>query len=225
MQNSHLVGVTEGCDPTLNLKWIDWVRSGKPAIIITKMPRLLLPMLQNDNIIVHCTITGLGGSKIEPNIDLPEVSLKYYHQICDLLSPDRVVLRIDPIVYWRGYKPILKSLVKEAEGRVRISFIDVYPHVSQRFTAKNIPLSYNSFHMPLEIRKEIWEELGKPELCCEPDMPSVPCVSKLDCKILGVEPSKERKGQRVSCVCLANKRELLLQPPKCTYGCLYCYWK
>ncbi|MFA5299875.1 MAG: hypothetical protein WC389_16950 [Lutibacter sp.] len=36
MRQNNAIGITEGCDPTINLKWIDWVRSGKPAILITK---------------------------------------------------------------------------------------------------------------------------------------------------------------------------------------------
>lgn len=177
------------------------------------------------NIIVHCTITSLGGSPVEPNIDPPERSLKHYHKFCKLLGPERVVLRIDPILSWNYSDEALLDLIDEAEGRVRISFMDLYPHVAQRFARHSVPLDQSSFHHPLEARLRVWETLGQPEVCAEPGLPNTPCVGKADCEILGVEPSPYLKGQRRLCGCLANKVELCTWPPKCTYGCLYCYWK
>jgi hypothetical protein len=59
--NKNLIGITERADPTVNFKWKPWVTAGRPAILITKMPRLLIPHLTGkENIIIHCTITGLG---------------------------------------------------------------------------------------------------------------------------------------------------------------------
>lgn len=221
------IGITERVDPTINLKWVSWVQAEKPAILITKMPRLLLPLLNGEeNIIVHCTITGLGGGLVEPKIDPWTISLEYYHYLCNLLGPERVVLRIDPIVYRDYWKEdVLKLLVKGAEGRVRISFLDLYHHVEERFKDANLSLPQEHFHKPLNERLDIWNKLGQPEICGEPGMPNTPCVSLLDCEILGVKPSSTLKGQRRDCGCLANKTELCPWPPKCTYECLYCYWK
>jgi hypothetical protein len=226
MSSYSLIGVTEGADPTINLKWTDWVASGKPAILITKMPGLLYPLLKaDDNIIVHCTITGMGGSAIEPGIGGLDGSLKAYHRLCGLLGPDRVVLRIDPII--PGLAPIvgLQELAQEAEGRVRISFMDLYPHVKQRFAQAGIRLEWDSFHAPLAIRKSIWEALGKPEVCAEPGLPFTSCIGVRDCLVLDVEPAEGAKGQRALCSCLANKTEICGRWPPCSYKCLYCYWK
>ena len=221
-----LIGVTEGADPTVNLKWVKWVENGMPAILITKMPRLLLPLLSsNYNVMVHCTVTGWGRSRIEPNIDDYRLSLGYYHQLCKLLGSERVVLRIDPIIWWEDFTRTLFEICNEAEGRVRISFMDLYPHVRERFVRAGLVLPQTSFHQPLGERRYIWESLGKPEVCAEPGIPSVPCVSKVDCRILGVEPGDALKGQRRYCLCLSNKKELCVPPPRCTYGCLYCYWR
>ncbi len=224
------IGITERADPTINLGWQKWVAEGKPAILITKMPRLLLPMLPpNPNVIVHCTITGLGGTVFEPNVDDADTSLRAYRNISKVLGPERVVLRVDPIIpnidheVWHG-KPLHKLYAAQI-GKMRISFIDQYPHVKERFAKAGIKLAWDSFHAPLADRIRIWHEMGEPEVCCEPDMPSIPCVSQEDCRILGVEPADGHRGQRPLCGCLANKRELLKVPPKCTYGCLYCYWK
>ncbi len=220
------VGVTEGADPTVNKNWVPWVKSGKPAILITKRPDLLVLMVEpKDNIIIHCTITGLGSSVIEPGIPPLQDSLPYYHLLVKAFGKDRVVLRIDPII--PNLEPLasLKSLAKEAEGRVRVSFMDLYPHVRERLSKEGIALGWSTFHAPLEERLAIWKYLGKPEVCAEPGLPNTPCVSELDCKILGVKPNSYLRGQRKECGCLANKIEICKRPPKCTYGCLYCYWK
>jgi len=220
------IGITERADPTVNLKWRAWAAEGNPAILVTKMPRLLYSMIGGcKNIIVHCTITGLGGTAIEPKIDPADISLEYYHRLCDHLGKERVVLRIDPIVHWEDFQSELKRIAGEAEDRLRISFVDMYFHSRNRFLRAGLVLPQETFHKPLEERKRIWEELGRPEVCGEPGLPSIPCVSKLDCEILGVKPIPALKGQRRACGCLANKVELCTWPPRCTYGCLYCYWK
>lgn len=225
LEGSNLIGITERADPTVNFKWQEWVKEGKPAILITKNPKLLLPILnKSDNVIVHCTITLMGGSKLEPKIPGPLESTSYYHKICNYLGSERVVLRVDPIIDGTSLNS-LKELVSEAEGRVRISFLDLYPHSRKRLEKAGIEVPRKLFHMPYLDRLSIWKELGKPEVCGEPGLPSIPCVSKLDCDILGVKPSAKLKGQRKECSCLANKTELCTWPPRCTYGCLYCYWK
>ncbi len=226
MTAGNLVGITERADPTVNLSWQSWVKSGKPAILITKRPdRLLLLLSPTDNVIVHCTITGLGGSAFEPNIPAPLKMLSAYHSLCTMLGKDRVVLRIDPIIV--GIEPVgyLSRIHEEAEGRVRISFLDQYAHVKARFEKAKITLPYTMFHAPYDDRKHIWEALGKPDVCAEPALPCTPCVGAKDCEILGVTPSTSLKEQRRECGCLANKTEIISLLPRCTYGCLYCYWK
>ncbi len=226
MDKTNLIGITERADPTVNFKWVPWIRSGKPAILITKRPDILVEFVQpSDNIIIHCTITGLGGTPIEPKIPFAIDCLVAYHTLCKQFGKDRIVLRIDPIIPELEAIQNLTLLVKEAESRIRISFLDLYPHVKERFAQKGISLRRDTFHAPYEDRLHIWEALGNPEVCAEPNLPCTPCVSEKDCEILDVIPATKTKGQRKLCGCLANKVELCQWPPKCTYGCLYCYWK
>jgi hypothetical protein len=230
---NNLIGITEGADPTVNFKWKEWVNDGKPAILITKMPRLFNEHLNGtENVIIHCTITGLGGSNIEPNIDNTDVSIKYYRELCDKFGADRVVLRVDPIMPELQminltdvpYLVNIRSIIKKSRGRTRISFLDLYSHVRGNLLSHGYKLK-QTFHYELQSRFDLWHSFGEPEICGEPDMPSTPCVSAMDCEILGVEPILRDKGQRLYCHCLANKMEICRPPPKCTYGCLYCYWR
>ena len=227
------IGITERGDAAIDLTWVKWVNKGKPAILISKnlekLYRILVD-LENPNIIVHCNITGYGGSVYEPNVPVPENSLAFLEKIVEKLGKDRIVLRIDPIFTEKEF--VKKSLCvknwvdKHIPGlRCRISFVDNYKHIQQRFKELGLKeLDYN-FHESLEIRKQLWEVFGKPDTCGEPGLPSVGCISEIDCKILGVEPETGRSGQRKECTCLSNKKELLLNRNPCIHNCRYCYWK
>jgi len=222
-----MIGITERADPTVNLNWLPWVESGKPAILITKSPSRLLPMLSaGNNIIIHCTITGLGGTPIEPSIYDPSVEVQAYHDLCRVFGSHRVILRIDPIIPWLISAAEYVRLASESEGRVRISFLDMYPHARSRFSGAGIDTSaQSSFHALLSVRQDYYNDLGEPEVCAEPGLPSVPCVGVEDCVVLGVSPKDNLRGQRPLCGCLGNKTELCNTLPRCSYGCLYCYWK
>jgi len=229
------IGITERGDASFNLKWKKWVKQGNPAILITKQPEILvneLVEIDNPNIIIHCTITGNGSTIMEPDVPPYKDSLDAYFYMVSKYGFDRVVLRIDPIIPIEPYLSNSYNVYNEAKQelsddmtRVRISFLDNYSHVKERLTDKGIkPFDYN-FHAPLKQRLEIWEKLGKPELCGEPNMETSGCISEIDCKILGVEPIQRDYKQRKECMCLGNKHELLNDKKVCPSNCIYCYWK
>ena len=129
-----------------------------------------------------------------------------------------------------------KQVIKEAEGRVRISFIDRYPHVWSRFTRQYkeyLPLlPQQSFHWPLDYRlkhiDEINKELGyEAEVCGEPGIKCTGCVSEEDLKVMGLLPPTVlgKSAQRGACCCIAAKTELLSRRMPCPHDCAYCYWK
>ena len=72
------IGITERGDAALNLEWYNWVLANKPTILITKNPKKLIEDFKNNsgksifdfNIILHATITGLGGTAIESNVSI-----------------------------------------------------------------------------------------------------------------------------------------------------------
>jgi len=230
------IGVTEGYDPAFKFSWLRWVTDNKPAILITKNPKIIYEKIIElnvpYNIIVHCTITGNGATTIEPGAPPYKESLEYLYKFVELLGPKRTVLRIDPIMPISEYVQNSVNVWKEAKAhlqenmcRVRISFYDNYKHTEKRLKEQNIDLKHTSFHIPLDIRKRIWRDLGQPELCAEPDMPSTPCLSELDCKILNIQPGTNSGYQRQHCNCLSNKHELIPIKRQCSHRCSYCYFK
>ena len=226
-KKANRIGVTERGDPALDHSWMPWVSDGNPAILITKNCVALQNILNeywSPNIIIHCGITGWGGTMVEPNVPRQEETLEAYKSLSERFGPERVVLRIDPII------PSELGISKAMEinshkiGRVRISFLDGYNHIQEAFKRINIRMQ-RDFHAPEKLRREIWEALGQPDTCAEPGLPSTGCISSEDCRILGVEPRPLFKGQRELCACLANKFELLTRKEPCAHGCIYCYWR
>ena len=230
----ELIGITEKGDAALDLSWKPWVHIGKPAILITKDPRKLAKhLMPNDNVIVHCTITGYAEYKLEPNVPPIRIAVNGMGAISEIIGQDRVVLRIDPIIPTTRGVLRARHVLSQAQfgyDRIRISFLDNYTHVRDRFKAASLPDLDYSLHAPLEDRvrvlKDLQEVCSVPiEVCGEPGMKCTGCISDIDCKILGVEPSSSTSKQRKACACLSNKYELLKNKGQCFHKCLYCYWR
>ena len=107
---STKIGITEGSDAALDNRWYKWVKDGKPAILLTKSPKLLYEQLQEFekyNIITHLTITGNAKTILEPNVPDTAESIEYFKKFLELIGNERVILRIDPII---PVMPYLKNL-------------------------------------------------------------------------------------------------------------------
>lgn len=248
MENKNCIGITERGDAALDTSWEDWVFvQRRPAVLISKDPLKLFTevtsMASNHsfkpNIIVHCTITGFGETKIEPNVPETAISLEGYSKFINLLGKDRVVLRCDPVIPTEKCAVFAATAVmsKALSTRIRFSFLDLYSHVKQRFIDAGVGIDKlgikdGSLHAGLASRLELVQlmkqHVADPSMlsaCGEPGVQSEPCVSKRDCDILGVELMPSTSKQRFACHCAANKTELLKTRGQCKHGCLYCYWK
>ena len=231
------IGVTERGDAALDYNEATYKArklNVAGAILITKSPNILIDLLRDrpfpTPFVVNCTITGFGGEPIEPNVPKPEVALKAYHDLIAMYGGQRVVLRVDPIILEGRAMPIIKL----AEGRVRISFLDGYAHVRERFANRcpeYSPLLPHDFHHPIERRRSaveyITRELGyAPEICGEPGLPCAGCVSQNDLDALKLAiPARGKSYQRKDCHCLSQKVELLSRRNPCPHNCCYCYWR
>jgi DNA repair photolyase len=233
-----MIGITERGDAALDKSWVSWVKDGKPAILITKDPSKLIDRLvqiKNPNVIVHTTVTGFGSTKLEPGVPHPDIALDHTKDLVDFLGRERVVLRIDPIIpTTKGIQTAIKTIHgwdyrEPKDMRIRISFLDNYNHVKERFRENNIKQIPYDFHADLNVRRDTYEYLKqqtskKIEICGEPGIECTGCISDLDCKILGVKPTTNQSKQRSACACLSLKHELLNNKKQCRHNCLYCYW-
>lgn len=230
------IGVTERGDAGLDFSWMNKSNSFDGMILITKHLSFdFIERAKRLNTIVHATITGHGASVYEPNVPPLLISTQYFHKLVERIGPERVILRIDPIIPTDSgiakaifvYQQLHENMDKKT--RVIISFMDNYDHIKERFSEAGLtPLDY-FFHSSLELRKKIASYFPDAQICGEPGFDCIGCVSKKDLEIFGIEtPEIEPKiggFQREECRCLVYKVEMLNNKIPCKGSCLYCYWK
>lgn len=232
------IGITEKGDASLDFSWR---KTSGPKILITKSPQKLCTLSDEDlkDCIIHCTITGLGNTPLEPGVKSIEETLPAYKELVDRLGGARVVLRIDPIILGIGNEENIIKILNQCCSRVRVSFLDMYDHVKERFNKEHIdiPSYHNTFHSDLNVRKlylDLMQHTLKNngckyeiEICGEPELECSGCVSKKDLDTLGIIdiPSDSKSFQRKECCCVSEKFELLKNKGRCSHRCIYCYWK
>ncbi len=98
--SNNFFGTTETSDPSFHLELFDILYDGN--IIITKRltDKLIDKLVENkDKCILHLTITGMAGTKLEPLVPTKEIN---FDKLTLLLSKgfplEQIVLRIDPII-------------------------------------------------------------------------------------------------------------------------------
>lgn len=219
------IGITERGDAALDTGWKKWVENGQPAILITKNVIKLIEenkqLLLNGNVIIHATVTGLGGTRWEPNVPNYKKVLEFLEkQIRYGFPKERLVIRCDPIFIpfmapetqsLFDYKSIISEILNFAidnDLRYRISFFDYYPHIRER--VKNLPQTLiieklnqiqPELHADILLRQGFLAMLedyittrGKKtevEICGEPGLPCTGCLSKKDLDIFGIELDKD----------------------------------
>lgn len=248
------IGVTETYDPNYDMNWIN--KLVDLNILITKsltnnlINAIMEQVFYKYRIILHHTVTGWGGTPLEPNVMTYEDS---YNRLLMLLAcgfpREQVVLRLDPIIPTKsGLHKAIQVLQKFSDlgiTRCRISVLDMYPHVRERLSQYHGPnvdellSSYNGhFTANREWFERIDEMIGlkafdmyKFEVCGErynfKNAVRQGCVSEQDVKLFNLPMDDLCKGgNRLVCNCL-NKEQLLggMSRGRCPNQCIYCYLK
>lgn len=233
------VGITERGDAGLDFTWVDKLLPLN--IIITKNlnDQIIEHLIKHkEKIILHTTCTGMGGSRLEPNVPNVIYTHSQTHKLIGNGFPvNQIVLRIDPIIPTEKGIVLVEHILDRFQDtgikRVRYSFLDMYPHVKERIIKAGLKLPYNTFCCSDEMKKNAlhlliqYEDIYELEACAENTKHLMGCVSKKDFDIMGIRAEDvEPVGfQRKGCMCIAGKTELLSSKKRCSHGCLYCYWK
>lgn len=253
------IGATETYDPCFDMSWSENLYEAN--IIITKniSNQIISKLLENkEKCILHATITGWGGTMLEPNVPTVPNNVSQLLTLIDSGFPAKqIVIRIDPIIPNEYGLRILDRLLEYLKNklpseinRVRVSVIDMYSHVIDRWRnmlsatkdeykyryeipSTNFTCSQIQFEKIARIL-ESYSDRFNFESCAEPKFNSITnvvekvgCVSNKDLDILGVSielegPSRQRK----TCLCPGNKYQLIKRKPgRCPHNCVYCYWK
>jgi hypothetical protein len=224
-------------------------------ILITKNPKLLAERLKevaNDDVfgiirdsicnrtLIEATITGLGGSKWEPNVISPKEAFDAIPALLELVK-GKVALRYDPIISLpyvpcNSYPTWIRAYLKKAKELgvlgVTTSVMDLYPHAKERIIncfGSKIQDHLYEFHHParttiLNSFLNEAQQLGvEVRICCEQGMDSGKGGCDWPDKLVDI--SEFPKGcQRGCCGCIKYK-QMLTYYDKCEHGCLYCYRK
>lgn len=246
-------GITEAGDAGIDLSWVEKLKTVDGAILVTKniTPKFMRAVLElfwagKANFIIHVTCTGWGGTELEPNVPYYKKQLEAANMLVNFFGfpKERVVIRVDPIIPinigLRRAEEVFVLACKMGFTRFRVSVLDMYPHVRERFIAADYRLPYGenftaSDDQFADVDKMLAEvKLRFPDVmimsCAEPKLKvprKVGCVSGYDLDILGIDTDEETKPnyQRPNCLCIGNKTELLDNKKRCPHQCLYCYWK
>lgn len=200
---------------------------------------------------IHCTITGLGGTKLEPHIPTSKLMVEESLRAVEKykIDPKSVTVRIDPIVpEFQELQVEEASHTLEAFASVgvrdcRISIVDYYPHVRERFDKLGI-CHPRGFQPPSSTKELIITHLlhltcqfnMELHLCAETvpkglassiDIDTEGCASAVSWERLGITNLRPAtRKQRRECTCDREKTDLLAGLSKgCTGGCAYCYWR
>lgn len=246
--SKYRIGITEGGDAGIDLRWSLKMPSVDAAVLVTKdcSENLRLIVMSNpDKFLIHATTTGYGGTAIEPNVPRPDVQIQKVRQLIDAGFPsEKIVARIDPIIPTSKGIQIAGDIIDRffpiGVRRFRVSVLDIYPHVRERFKKHGIELPYGDAFSASDEQFQAVDDMlrlhksRKPgiqfECCAEPKL-KVPfhcgCISEYDLELLGLsEDDGDFSGyQRRDCLCYSGKVELLGRKHPCGHGCLYCYWK
>ena len=247
MANEIKFGITERGDIAFSNGWIKRAEKCHAIILITKgklTKEALKYMAEHKGkVILHATITGYGGTKLEPNVPEWEEQLEYIYDVVSkgYIDRDHVVIRVDPIIpttkgLGLAYKVISVASAQYDFTRFRYSFLDVYGHIKERFTKADLPVPPSVKEVDPKLLQafdgllKIYESESPGcvfESCAEGNRHQTGCISAKDFELCGIDPSfaTGKSTQRAACMCCGSKTELLDSPHRCGHQCLYCYWK
>ena len=241
-----IIGITERGDAGIDFSWVDKIQSTAYSVVITKnttTERFHKAALENaSKILLHATVTGWGGTPMEPNVPSPEESVASVTRLVTEGFPaEQIVWRIDPIVPANGELGLKAAhrafrLINESKHihnitRIRVSVVDGYAHSLRRMAAVGIKPNFSqaSWNRVNDMLR-YWEKQGFTiEACAEPKLYAshTGCVNMLDAQRFGVDIANlPINGQKRSgCLCSTAKTELLTNRKQCPHKCAYCYWR
>jgi hypothetical protein len=200
-----------------------------------------------DQVYCHFTVTGLGGTAVEPRTPPAGEALAQLPALVAFAGdPRRVSVRFDPVLFWEeggrrrtnasDFPRIAAAAAAEGIKDVRTSFAQWYGKAKRRAASRRF-----AFVDPPESEKKRYAaELAATaaalglalHACSQPEIARVPGIAASSC-IDGAlleslhprrQPASRRKdrSQRPDCLCTESK-DIGSYTQACPHGCVYCY--
>ena len=222
---------------------IDEIKRGFPIVLYTKAPAPLeLLTLPHKNFALSYTITGWGGTWLEPNVPAPKTMINSFNGGAQMLG-NRLSLRVDPVV------PTSEGFARAAEvlkaiqhpTRVTTSILQLYQ--GHEVMAKKLNIDGSIYNITAGrarfVHKDIanswiavahkaasWT-LGRIQMCGMPyeieGAVHTGCIDEAVLESIGITDFERIPAgrQRPGCKCVIAKRQLMMGA--CQHHCAYCY--
>ncbi len=200
-----------------------------------------------DQVYLHFTVTGLGGTAVEPGAPTLREALAQLPGCVALAgNPLRVSVRFDPVLFWkdggtvRSNLPFFPEIAAAAAGlgirNIRTSFAQWYGKTKRRAAARGFPFVDPSDEEKRAHAASLAETAAARGLrllaCCQPALAGIPGVRPsacIDANLLeslhpGREAASRRKdrSQRADCFC-TESMDIGSYAQYCHHNCIYCY--
>ncbi len=215
--------------------------------LIENQHGLLDALRKYDQLYFHFTITGLGGSEIEPQVPAPAYVIRQLEPLLEIAGrPERISLRFDPIVHWEENDRVMTNL----------DFFDNLAGVASRLGVTTIRTSFAQWYGKAKRRAArrgfrfvelpIGDKLGAArrlaEIAAERGLRLYACAQNFLAAVAGVHPSacidgalleelhprrepvsrREDRTQRPECGC-TESLDIGSYTQGCPHSCIYCY--
>ena len=241
---TEFVWVTETSDPFFHWQSVAEVAgSGQPVVVYSKNLVPVSFFQDNPRVALGLTITGWGGTWLEPGVISPETMVAHFNRVAETVGCNRLRLRVDPgIPTAEGLhraRAVLGGIVVPV--RTITSLLQFYKGHDKIFERLGIDRSSYKIRSGRAVFPD--PELAawwlRELLLARPDfagcvsfcgMPyqvagaeHMGCVDEALLRAIGVTVFKRIAPgrQRPGCRCVIAKRQAL--HGGCAHGCLYCY--
>lgn len=200
-----------------------------------------------EQLYLHFTITGLGGTPVEKGAPHPDAALAQMDELISIVgNPERISIRFDPVIYWedvgeektnlRFFEKMAPVLEEKGIAEVRISFAQWYNKAKKRSQRHGFAYVDPEPERKLQDVQYLLEVAMHHNLClyaCSQEfltkgtgiLPSA-CIDGAHLQLLhpGQEPvsTKKDKSQRAECGCTESV-DIGSYAQSCPHCCLYCY--
>jgi len=230
--------LTEKCPPESVHTLVIWTKNTRNLF---DYPPLLDKIRQYDQLFFHYTVTGMGGTILEPRVPGWKEAMSYLEKLVQLAGdPQRIRFRFDPIVHLKMpdganycnlalFEKLAPHVIQFGVTNVSISWMSEYRKVVARLQRHGISvqkISPGQWQREHELVMKIAEKYGLTiHGCCVAGMPRSRCIDgELLMKLHPRQEScalKKARGQRTSCGCTESWD--IGWYHQCWHGCLYCY--